>query len=159
MKERSESSFFNDKRRNFTSTKKEKTISVEKRNKIYLLTKSFSITKLSRKLNYLEIGLFFSHKKMTLILKWIFLRKMRIHLSFYILFLELTDSQISVQIKKPKLSLKMDVKLQLLKTTNRSVSFFSSNEKDMTVTTTYKNHKKISKDAKSNLRNSKTYNL
>ena len=79
--------------------KKQKTISqLKKKNRIYLFTKNFKIRKLSKKLYYIKVELFFVKKTKRLInYKLDLLKNVKVFLVFYILLLKLANPITSLQ--------------------------------------------------------------
>ena len=67
-----------------------KGLDLKKGNKVYLLTKNFKSKRLSKKLNYIKIGLFKIINKVTEVLYRLdLLLKIKIYLVYYIVILEL----------------------------------------------------------------------
>ena len=79
--------------------KKRKTIfQLKKKNKIYLFTKNLRTRKLSKKLNYIKIELFFVKKtKKSVNYKLDLLKNVKVFSVFYILLLKSADLSISIQ--------------------------------------------------------------
>ncbi len=79
--------------------KKRKTIfQLKKKNKIYLFTKNLRTRKLSKKLNYIKIELFFVKKtKKSVNYKLDLLKNVKVFSVFYILLLKSADSSTFIQ--------------------------------------------------------------
>ncbi len=79
--------------------KKQKTVSqLKKKDRVYFFTKNFKTRKLSKKLNYIKIDLFFVKKnKKSVNYKLDLFKNIKIFSVFYILLLESADSSISIQ--------------------------------------------------------------
>ncbi len=79
--------------------KKQKTVSqLKKRNKVYFFTKNLKTRKLSKKLNYIKVELFFIKKtKKSVNYKLDLFKNIKVFSVFYILLLKSADSSISIQ--------------------------------------------------------------
>ncbi len=79
--------------------KKQKTVSqLKERDKIYFFTKNLRTKKLSKKLNYIKIELFFVKKtKKSINYKLDLFKNIKVFSVFYILLLKSADSSTSIQ--------------------------------------------------------------
>ncbi len=79
--------------------KKQKTVSqLKKRDKVYFFTKNLRTKKLSKKLNYIKVDLFFVKKtKRSINYKLDLFKNIKVFLVFYILLLKLANSNIFIQ--------------------------------------------------------------
>ena len=92
---------------------------LKKKNKIYLFIKNLRISRLNWKLDHKKVGLFIIKiKKSNIIFELELSKGIKIYPVFYILFLELADSEISVQNKSLKLLSENEYKIKSIRNYN-----------------------------------------